>query len=136
MRTTTAFFLSTLVSAVALMALAPPALAQRAGVTSKPLLRTSLSGDSTKESVLIAIEFSPGATTGRHSHPGDEYAAVLQGTLELRLEGQPPRRVTAGEAYHNPQGVVHETINVGETVAKTVATFVVEKNKPVVVPAP
>jgi quercetin dioxygenase-like cupin family protein len=128
-------FLATVLTAAALVSLAPRATAQASGITSKPLLRSSVSGDSTKESILVALEFAPGASTGRHSHPGDEYAAVLQGTLELRLDGQEPRRVTAGEAYHNPQGVVHETRNVGETVARTVATFVVEKGKPLVVPA-
>jgi len=135
MRTTTVI-LATVLSAAALGSLALRATAQSVGVTSKPLLRSSVSGDSTKESILLSVEFAPGATTGRHSHPGDEYAAVLQGTLELRLEGQEPRRVTAGEAYHNPQGVVHETRNVGDSVARTVATFVVEKGKPRTVPAP
>jgi quercetin dioxygenase-like cupin family protein len=131
----TLLVLATILTASALVSLAPRAAAQASGITSKPLLRSSVSGDSTKESILIAIEFAPGATTGRHSHPGDEYAAVLQGTLELRLDGHEPRRVTAGEAYHNPQGVLHETRNVGDSVAKAVATFIVEKGKPLVVRA-
>jgi quercetin dioxygenase-like cupin family protein len=95
-----------------------------------------VSGDSVTESIILSIEFAPGATTGRHSHPGDEYGTVLQGILELRIEGQEPRRVTAGEAYHNPQGVIHETRNVGDSVAKTVTTFIVEKGKPRTVLAP
>ena len=131
-----AVVLATVLSASALGSLAPRANAQSVGVSSKPLLRTTVSGDSVKESVILSIEFAPGATTGRHTHPGDEYAVVLQGTLELRIEGQDARRVTAGEAYHNPQGVVHETRNVGDSVAKTVATFIVEKGKPRTVPAP
>ena len=131
-----AVVLATVLSACALGSLAPRANAQSIGVSSKPLLRSTVSGDSVKESVILSIEFAPGATTGRHTHPGDEYAVVLQGTLELRIEGQDARRVTAGEAYHNPQGVVHETRNVGDSVAKTVATFIVEKGKPRTVPAP
>lgn len=131
-----AVVLATVLSAFALGSLAPRANAQSVGVSSKPLLRSTVSGDSVKESVILSIEFAPGATTGRHTHPGDEYAVVLQGTLELRIEGQDARRVTAGEAYHNPQGVVHETRNVGDSVAKTVATFIVEKGKPRTVPAP
>ena len=133
---TTAIILATVLSAAALGSFALRATAQSVGVTSKPLLRSSVSGDSAKESILLSIEFALGATTGRHSHPGDEYAVVLQGTLELRIDGQEPRRVTAGEAYHNPLGVVHETRNVGDSVAKTVATFVVEKGKPRTVLAP
>jgi quercetin dioxygenase-like cupin family protein len=130
------FILAAALSVVALGSLAPRANAQSVGVSSKQLLRSTVSGDSARESVLLSIEFAPGATTGRHTHPGDEYAVVLQGTLELWIEGQEPRRVTAGEAYHNPQGVVHETRNAGDSVAKTLATFVVEKGKPRTVPAP
>jgi quercetin dioxygenase-like cupin family protein len=125
-----AVVLATALSAVALGSLAPAATAQSVGVSSKPLLRSTVSGDSVKESIILSIEFAPGATTGRHSHPGDEYGTVLQGTLELRIEGQEPRRVTAGEAYHNPQGVIHETRNVGDSVATTVTTFIVDKGKP------
>lgn len=61
---------------------------------------------------------------------------VLEGTLELRLDGQALRRVTTGQAYHNARGVIHETVNVGNGLARTVATFVVDKGKPVTVPAP
>lgn len=111
------------------------ASAQTPGISSKPLLRSSVSGDEGKESIILAIEIAPGASTGRHTHPGDEYATVLEGTLELRLEGQEPRRVTTGQSYHNPRGVIHETRNVGDGTARTVATFIVDKGKPRTVPA-
>ena len=78
---------------------------------------------------------APGATTGRHTHPGDEYTLVLEGTLELRLEGREPRRVNAGDAYHNPKGVIHETRNVGDGPARASATFVIDKGKPISLPA-
>ena len=51
---------------------APTAWAQAQGVSAKPLLRTGLTGDDTKEVVIVIAEFAPGATTGRHTHPGDE----------------------------------------------------------------
>jgi quercetin dioxygenase-like cupin family protein len=111
-----------------------PGHAQAPGVSGKPLLRSSFSGDESREAVVLSVEFAPGSTTGRHTHPGDEYAAVLQGTLEVRVEGREPRRVSAGEAYHNPRGIVHETRNVGEGPARTIATFVVEKGKPLTQP--
>jgi len=111
--------------------IAPSAHTQPQGLVAKPLLRTTLSGDDAKEAVIATVEFAPGGTTGRHTHPGDEYAVVLEGTLELRIEGQEPRRVSAGEAYHNAQGVIHETRNVGEGPARVASTFVVEKGKPI-----
>ncbi|TWO70406.1 cupin domain-containing protein [Caenimonas sedimenti] len=110
------------------------ASAQASGMTAKPLLRTTLSGDDTKETVMLAVEFAPGGTTGRHTHPGDEYTVVLQGTLELTAEGRAARRVTAGDVYHNPKGLIHQATNVGDTPARVAITFVVDKGKPITQP--
>lgn len=108
--------------------------AKAPGIVVKPLLKTSLSGDATKDVVVAFGEFPPGASTGRHTHPGDEYATVLEGTLEILVDGQPARQVGAGEAYHNARDVVHETRGVGERAAKVVSTFVIDKGAPVLVP--
>lgn len=108
--------------------------AQAPGITVKPLLRTTLSGDDTKESVMVSAEFAPGSTTGLHTHSGDEYTIVLQGTLELSAEGRETRRVTAGDVYHNPQGLVHEARNVGDIPARVAITFVIGKGKPITQP--
>jgi quercetin dioxygenase-like cupin family protein len=110
------------------------AIAQAPGITAKPLLRTTLSGDDTKESVMLAVEFAPGAGTGRHTHPGDEYTTVLEGTLELRADGREVRKVSAGDVYHNPRGLIHEARNVGDKPARVAITFVVDKGKPITQP--
>lgn len=111
------------------------ATADTPGISTKQLLRSTVSGDETRETIVLAIEFAPGSTTGRHTHPGDEYATLLQGVLELRADGQEPRRLSTGEAYHNARGVIHETRNVGDAPARTIATFVVDKGKPLTQPA-
>ena len=114
-----------------LIGLASPTVrAQSTGVTSKPLISTTLSGDDTKESIMLSVEFAPGGTTGLHTHPGDEYTFVLQGTLELTAEGREPRRVSAGDVYHNPRGLIHQARNVGEIPALVNITFIVDKGKP------
>lgn len=100
-----------------------------------PLLRTQLGADPSLEVVVVHGEFAPGASTGRHTHPGDEYAYVIEGTLELLVDGREPRRVNAGEAYHNPRGVVHETRNGGERVARVASTFIVDRGPPLLQPA-
>jgi|688.fasta_scaffold102779_2 quercetin dioxygenase-like cupin family protein len=110
------------------------AYAQAPGLTAKPLLRAALSNDETKESVMVSVEFAPGSTTGLHTHPGDEYGFVLTGTLELSAEGRETRRVSAGDAFHNPRGLVHEGRNVGDTPARVALTFVVDKGKPITQP--
>ena len=100
-----------------------------------PLLKAPVSGADHKQAVIVSGQMPPGGTTGRHTHPGDEYTVVLEGTLELHAEGRAPRRVSAGEAYHNPRGLVHEARNVGDGPARVSITFVVDKGKPVTQPA-
>lgn len=118
----------------------PPARAQTqtvaTGIVVTPLLRADSSAAEGLEAVVVMAEFAPGASTGRHFHLGDEYATVLQGTLELRVDGQPPQRIEAGQAYHNAKGVIHQTRNVGELPVRLSSTFIVEKNKPLLQPVP
>jgi len=109
--------------------------AQTPGVKANPLLKTTLSDDTTKEVSMILVEFSPGSTSGRHTHPGDEYAVVLQGTFELSAEGRETRRLSTGDVWHTPRGLVHENRNVGDTQGRVVLTIVGDKGKPFVMPA-
>ena len=122
-------------AAVAALVMAAPLLAQPPGLTLKTLKRTTVSGDATREAVLVSAEFAPGASTGWHSHPGDEYATVLEGALEISTRGKPVLRVEAGEAYHNARGAIHETRNAGAGSARVVSTFVIDKGQPLVLPA-
>ncbi len=111
------------------------AIAQPPAFVVTPLLRTDLDGDPRREVVLVRGEFAARASTGRHTHPGEEYAYVIEGTVEVRADGREPKRVTAGESYHNPRGVVHETRNVGDRTARVASTFIVDKGRAIVEPA-
>jgi quercetin dioxygenase-like cupin family protein len=106
------------------------------GFVAEPMIVTPVSGAENMEIALIDVRMEPGASSPRHTHPGDCYGAVMEGTVELVVEGQEPRRFTAGQAWHNPRGPVHSFRNVGDTPARLVNTLVVDKGKPrtVVVP--
>jgi quercetin dioxygenase-like cupin family protein len=52
--------------------------------------------------------------------------------LEYQVEGQPTRTFTAGDALTVPAGVVHAVRNVGSGNAAELATYVVEKGKPLI----
>ncbi len=87
-----------------------------------------------KVAVQVRGEFDPGFGTGRHTHPGEELTYILEGEIELRVDGQPPRVVRAGETFFLPAGVVHEGINSGSTRTRVLATYVVEKGQPLAQP--
>lgn len=84
-----------------------------------------------RHAVQAKAEFDPGGAIGRHTHPGEELSIVLQGQLQLEVDGQPPRTLKAGEAFFIPAGVVHAGKNTGKGKAVVFATYVVEKGKPV-----
>ena len=89
-----------------------------------------------REAVVARVELAPGATAGRHTHPGDEISYVQEGELELRIDGQPPRIVKAGESFVIPAGVIHDAHNASSSAAKLLGVYVVEKGKPLASPAP
>jgi quercetin dioxygenase-like cupin family protein len=123
-----------LLLALALTALAVALYAQQPGFTRKMLQDQDVSV-SDRHAVQVLAQFAPGAAAGKHTHPGEELGYVLEGTLQLEVAGQPPRTLNAGEAFFIPAGVVHDGRNIGAGPAKVLATYVVEKGKPVASPA-
>jgi quercetin dioxygenase-like cupin family protein len=108
--------------------------AQQPGFTRKLLQDQNLSVPE-RHAVQALAEFIPGGAAGRHTHPGEELGYVLEGTLQLEIDGQPPRTLKAGEAFFVPAGIVHDGRNVGSGPLKVLATYVVETGKPVASPA-
>jgi len=126
---------NTLALAALLCVMIDPALgAEPPAPSVQTLLESSLSGDPGKQVIVSAAVFPPGTSTGRHIHPGDEYATVLEGELEIQVDGQPVQRIKAGESYHNARDVVHETRSVGKVAARLISTFVIDKGRPLMEP--
>lgn len=96
------------------------------------LLRSDLSAPG-REVIQVLVEFGPGVEAARHSHPGEELVYVTEGTLEYRLDGKPPQIVKAGEVVFIPHGVPHAVKNVGAGRAAELATYIVEKGKPLLI---
>ncbi len=93
------------------------------------LLRNDLSAPG-REVIQVLVEFGPGVEAARHSHPGEELVYVTEGALEYRLEGKAPLIVKAGEVLFIPHGTPHAVKNVGTVKAAELATYIVEKGKP------
>src|SRR5437016_2790433 len=80
-----------------------------------------------REVVQARAEFDAGGSSGKHTHPGEEIAYLLEGSLEVQMEGKPPMTIKAGEVFFVPAGTVHAARNAGSGTAKVLATYVVEK---------
>jgi len=101
---------------------------------SKPLIASPVSGDDKKEIVLMSVAIQPAGAVPLHTHPGDCVGSVLEGTVELLVDGQPPRRVAAGDTYVNPRGTPHGFRNVGDAPARLLNSLLVDKGAPRVQP--
>jgi len=107
------------------------AFAQLAGITRTPVQEADLPSAPGRQAVVARVEFAPGAVVPKHTHAGEEIGYVVEGSIELIVEGQPPRMVKAGEGFLVPAGIVHEGRNVSSAKAVVLATYVHKKGKPV-----
>ncbi len=78
---------------------------------------------SRKLAVVVALAFAGGAAIAQQA-----------GFTRIALQDQPPRTVKAGESFFVPAGLVHDGKNIGTGSAKVLATYIVEKGKPVATP--
>jgi quercetin dioxygenase-like cupin family protein len=88
-----------------------------------------------REVVQVRVDFAPGVLAPNHRHHGEEIVYVIEGQLEYQLEGGPPVTLSAGQVLFIPDGTVHSAKNVGTVNAAELATYIVEKDKPLVEPS-
>jgi quercetin dioxygenase-like cupin family protein len=110
--------------------------AQPTGIKRTLLMKTELAGIAGREVYLGTAEIAPGASAGRHFHDGHEIGYVLEGTARFEVEGQPPVDLKPGDHYHVDTGKRHDARNTGSGPAKVLAIYLIEKGKPLAVPAP
>ena len=87
-------------------------------------------------SMIFTIDVVPGGIVARHTHPGIEMGYVLEGEGTLQVDGQPELMMKPGTPYKVPPATPHSGKNTGDKPLKIIATFVVEKDKPLATPAP
>jgi quercetin dioxygenase-like cupin family protein len=117
-------FAATLAGA-ALAADAPP-------LPVRHVLQTAPSSASPNTQIIVSeVVFAPHAHLPWHTHPGEEAGVVKSGTLVMEIEGKPTLTLKAGDSFVIPRGIGHQaTAPDGET--HVIATYVVDKDKPLV----
>ena len=83
----------------------------------------------------MLIEIPAGGVSARHSHPGEDFGYLVEGTIVLEVDGKPPLTVKAGEVFFTERGHIHRARNIGTTTARALDTYIIDKGKPVVTPA-
>jgi quercetin dioxygenase-like cupin family protein len=116
------------------VALAGGLLAQNSGVTRTPVYKGEVSVPG-REAVVARVEIAPGSEAGRHTHPGDEISYVLEGEVDVTIDGQATQHFKAGDGFSIPGGKVHNARNNGKVPVKLAGIYVVEKGQPLATPA-
>ena len=109
-------------------------------IAQEPIVRTPLQKQEFPGEVhathIVQVVVAPNAAVARHTHPGIEMGYVVEGTGVLMIDGKSELPLKAGDSYSIPPGAVHGAKNTGATPMKLIATFVVDKSKPLASPAP
>lgn len=113
----------------------PATNAQQSEPIKRTILQTgSFPGDK-MTTLLVLVEVIPNATVARHTHPGGEVGYVLDGSIEFTIGEQPPKTYKQGDTYLIPVSAPHSG-KTGAAGVKLMATFVLDKDKPLATPAP
>jgi quercetin dioxygenase-like cupin family protein len=119
--------------AVVAVAGAGVAIAQQSGIKRTPLQKLDFPAG--YNTVTAIAEVPAGGAAGRHTHPGAETGYVLEGELELVIDGKPPMKIKAGESYQIPEGAVHDA-KAGDKPFNVLGVYVVKAGEPLAKPAP
>jgi len=83
-----------------------------------------------REIVQVLTEIPEGVESGWHVHPGEEVGYILEGTVEMSVEGSDPRTVRAGEGFLIPPRTTHNARDLGPGTGRMLSTYLVEIGQP------
>ncbi len=81
--------------------------------------------------VQVRTEIPVGVSAGRHTHPGEEIGYILQGSVQMEIEGSPTLQLHAGDGFLIPPGVPHNALHLGPDVGQMLSTYLVTPEEPI-----
>lgn len=130
-----------ILTAVALITTAGTLLARAQGAQPSPLKRTvlqthALTSVPGHEGITVLAELAVGSSAPRHTHPGEEFVYVLEGTATFDMAGQPLLSIKPGDAFFIPPNTPHVARNTGKVPLKLLSNYVIPTGQPLATPAP
>jgi quercetin dioxygenase-like cupin family protein len=116
-----------------------PALAYDSGVAVQTIVKTTTASDGKHieylktdhpEVTAAIVVISPGAETGWHLHDIPVYAYVLQGTLEVAIDGGKSSTFETGQVIIEVLNTPHNGRNIGKDAVKLVVFYTGEEGRP------
>lgn len=113
-----------------------PANAEEAAIKRTELMNVTLGVADGLDGVMVISELPPNGVAPRHTHPADELSYVLEGAIELEIDGAEPVVYQAGETYHIPPGVIHAARNPSDSETTRILVFwTAQAGQPLTTPA-
>jgi quercetin dioxygenase-like cupin family protein len=120
------------------VAFVPVSAQQQEAFKAKELLQKDLNAYAGSNLILSVgeITLAPGATGSKHRHPGPTFVYVLEGAVEIELEGAPAKVYRVGEHfYEGPRQLHISTKNVSKTgTARILVYHLSHKGEPLTEP--
>jgi quercetin dioxygenase-like cupin family protein len=118
--------------------IATPAVAQ-VKFSATPVLQSATTAGGTPiaypktdsaEVTALMLDIGPGGETGRHMHPYPTFVYVLEGAIDVEMDGGDVQRHKAGDSFLEVVNTWHNSKNKGTTPAKVLVVFVGVHGKP------
>ena len=105
---------------------------QQSGIKRTDLQRHDLSVPG-REVIQVRVDFAPGVAFASTVIRAKRSSMSSKACWSIRSTGKPPVTLKAGEVLFIPAGTIHSAKNVGSGNGAELATYIVEKGKPLVV---
>jgi quercetin dioxygenase-like cupin family protein len=82
------------------------------------------------EVTALMLDIGPGGETGRHMHPYPTFVYVLEGAIDVEMDGGVVHSYKAGDSVLEVVNTWHNSKNKGKTPAKVLVVFAGVRGKP------
>jgi quercetin dioxygenase-like cupin family protein len=88
----------------------------------------SISG---REMVQVETLIPAGVESGWHIHPGEEVGYIVEGQVEMRVQGRATVVLRPGEGFLIPPRTPHNARDLGPETGRMLSTYIVESGQPI-----
>jgi quercetin dioxygenase-like cupin family protein len=84
-----------------------------------------------REIVQVETLIPAGVESGWHIHPGEEVGYIVEGQVEMRVQGRATVVLRPGEGFLIPPRTPHNARDLGPETGKMLSTYIVEAGQPI-----
>jgi len=105
-----------------------------AGANIEALMKKPLADIEGKEAVMLTVQYAPGESSKKHRHDAYAFVYVLEGSIEMQLQGKPTVTLGVGDSFYESPNDVHlVSRNSSDTASAKFLVFMLkDMRKPII----